>query len=62
MKADCDWGNITDRASVEATSFGVAFGRAGRVAKRLARKRPKWIIIRLEYIGKKEKAPSPENA
>lgn len=62
VKADCDWGLITDRATIEATSFGVAFGRAGKMAYRLARRRPKYITLRLDFIGKKQKAPSGENA
>lgn len=53
VRADCDWGNITDRATVEATTFHTAFHRAGKMAVRLARKRPKWIMIRVEKIGKK---------
>ena len=60
VKADCDWGLITDRATIEATSFGVAFGRAGKMAYRLARRRPKYMIVRVDLIGKKQKALSPE--
>lgn len=53
FKADCDWGNITNNAQVEATTFPTAFHRAARTAKRLARRNPKWIVIRVERIGKK---------
>lgn len=62
VSANCDWGNITDRASVEASSFKSAFGKAGRMAQRMARKSPKWISIKIEKIGRKEKATPSEVA
>lgn len=61
VHASCDWGLITDRATVEATSFGVAFGRAGKMAYRLARRRPKFMSIRIDYLGQKGKIPAGES-
>lgn len=48
--ATCDWGEIYRDEQVKASSFAVAFSRAGRIAQSRARRRPKMISIRLTYV------------
>lgn len=58
--ASCDWGQIYQGKMIDASSFGVAFRRAGGYAQRDARKRPKQISITVRYVGDKSKLPQNE--
>jgi len=50
--ASSDWGVIYQNEQVKASSFKVAFGRAGHLAQLRCRRRPKELSIRLRYVGK----------
>lgn len=52
--ASCDWGGIFTEQRIEASSFGTAFARAGKLAAKMARKRPRRISIGLVLIGTKK--------
>ena len=54
--ASCDWGHIFEKRQVKASSFGTAFSRAGKMAHKEARKRPKQITITVSLLGKEEVA------
>jgi len=58
-KASCDWGYIYDKEKVKASSWRVAFARAGGLAKKQARRQPRQISISIRLVGeiKKETAP-----
>jgi hypothetical protein len=49
--ATCDWGIIYNDVQIKASSFGVAFRRAGGMAYKKARRRPKEISIKVRYVG-----------
>lgn len=53
--ASCDWGHIFTDERIEATTFGTAFARAGKLAAKRARRRPRRIHIGLVLIGTKPK-------
>ena len=49
--ATCDWGHIFQDRNIKASSFGTAFQRAGRLAQKEARRRPKEISVKVRLIG-----------
>lgn len=48
--ANCDWGHIYTNERIEASSWHTAFNRAGKLAKKSARRRPKTISISLRAV------------
>ena len=53
--ANCDWGIVYSNQRVEASNWHTAFRRAGAIAVRMARHRPKQISISLKFVGIKKK-------
>jgi len=49
--ATSDWGHIFTGEQVKASSFAVAFRRAGGFAQRKCRRRPKQITISIRLVG-----------
>lgn len=49
-RATCDWGGIFENRSVKASSFGTAFARAGKMAYKEARRRPKMLSVTLSFV------------
>jgi hypothetical protein len=49
--ASCDWGFIYRDRSIKASSFATAFQRAGKLAQKEARKRPKEIAVKVRLVG-----------
>jgi hypothetical protein len=54
--ASSDWGHIFTCEEVKASSFGVAFRRAGHLAQTRCRRRPKQITISIRLVGTIQKA------
>jgi hypothetical protein len=66
--ATSDWGHIYTTQQIKASSFKVAFSRAGYLAQTRCRRRPKHLTISIKLIGtiKKDSAdylglPADEN-
>jgi hypothetical protein len=49
--ATCDWGHIFSDRNIKASSFGTAFQRAGKLAQKEARRRPKEISVKVRLVG-----------
>jgi hypothetical protein len=49
--ASSDWGHIFTMQEVKASSFKVAFSRAGHLAQTRCRRRPKQITISIRLVG-----------
>lgn len=62
-RATCDWGGIFEGKQVKATTFGTAFSRAGKMAYKEARRRPKQLTVSLTFVGneKRLQAKAEEN-
>jgi len=54
--ATSDWGHIFTGEEVRASSFKVAFSRAGHLAQSRCRRRPKQITISIRLVGTIRKA------
>lgn len=54
-KASCDWGGIFEGRQVKASSFGTAIARAGKLAYKEARRRPKQITVSLQFVGNEKR-------
>jgi hypothetical protein len=52
--ATCDWGHIFQDRSIKASSFGTAFQRAGKLAQKEARRRPKEISVKVRLVGSEQ--------
>lgn len=52
--ASCDWGGIFYDRRIEASSFGSAVAKAGRMAHKEARKSPKLLVLRVTKLGAKD--------
>jgi hypothetical protein len=53
--ASCDWGHIFSDRSIKASSFATAFQRAGKIAHKEARRRPKEIALRVRLVGSEKR-------
>jgi hypothetical protein len=50
-EASSDWGPIFSGEQMTASSFGVAFRRAGGLAQQRSRKRAKHISMKMRVVG-----------
>lgn len=50
-KATCDWGSVFDGRQVKASSFGTAVARAGKMAYKEARRKPKMLSVTVSFVG-----------
>ena len=53
--ATCDWGHIFQDRNIKASSFGTAFQRAGKLAQKEARRRPKEIAVKVRLVGSEQR-------
>jgi hypothetical protein len=51
VAATCDWGHILSDRNIKASSFGTAFQRAGKLAQKEARRRPKEVSVNVRLVG-----------
>lgn len=54
-RATCDWGGIFEGKPIKASTFGTAFARAGKMAYKEARRRPKSITVTLHFVGSEKR-------
>jgi len=58
--ASSDWGNVYHNEVIKASQWSTAFNRAGHLAQRRARKRPKQITITSGSSAQSKKEPPRE--
>lgn len=62
--ANSDWGNVFREEQIKASSWGVAFRRAGGLAAKRVRRRPRHLSVSLQFVGSeskiKENAPQDD--
>lgn len=54
-RATSDWGSVFDSRQVKASSFGTAIARAGKMAYKESRKRPKMLSITVSFVGSEKR-------
>ncbi len=54
-RATSDWGIVYDGRQVKASTFGTAFSRAGKMAYKEARRRPKMLSVTVSFVGSEKR-------